>query len=266
MSKLKLDGWQKQFLSTKGDKILCTGRQVGKTEICSRDAANYATTHPNTVTLMIAPTERQAFYLFDKTLDYLDKNSSLLIRKGAKRPTKQRIHLRNGSIIRCLPTGTSGIGIRGYTVHRLYVDEASRVPEEVWAAVQPMLLTTGGDTILLSTPFGAQGEFWRTWVNKDGAYNSFTRFSIDSENAIREREISMTWTELQRTKALERIEQAKARMSKREFAQEYLGHFVEDLFRFFSDDLINQTCTLKRPETIKKKPVLRYRHSKNGRR
>ena len=72
---LTLDKWQKDFLACKGDKILCTGRQVGKTEICAMDCAEYVQKpdNPHPV-LMTAPTERQAFNLFDKTLRYLLEN------------------------------------------------------------------------------------------------------------------------------------------------------------------------------------------------
>jgi len=158
-----LDKWQKDFLKTEGDKILCCGRQVGKSVIAARDAAEYALTHPNKQILMIAPTERQAYELFDKTLSYISQQAHYKIRQGRFRPTKHKIHLKNKSVIHCLPTGLSGVGIRGRTINRLYVDEASRVPEEVWTAITPMLLTTGGDIILLSTPFGRQGYFYRIW-------------------------------------------------------------------------------------------------------
>lgn len=249
-----LDPWQRDFINTKNDKILCTGRQVGKSTTCSIDAGEYAVNNPKSKPIvMIAPTERQAFALFDKTLNYLTEYyPNRIIRKGKDRPTKSRIKLRNEVEIYCLPVGTSGIGIRFLTIGRLYVDEASRMPEEVWAAIFPALLTTGGSTILLSTPFGAKGEFYRTWINQDSAYDSFTRFSIDSEKVIRERKFSKYWTQNQRDKALTKIEQAKNRMSKREYAQEYLGEFIEDLHRFFSDELIDKCCVLKRPEGISK--------------
>ena len=248
-----LDPWQKEFKETKGDKILCCGRQVGKTFICSIDAAEWAVDPKNKGKniLMIAPTERQAFNLFDKTLQYLlDNHLKKVVIKGKHRPTKTKIELRNGNKIYCLPTGASGMGIRGLTIGRLYVDEASRIPEEVWAAVTPMLLTTGGNIIMLSTPFGAIGEFHRVWINKDNAYESFKRFSIDSEKVMENREICDTWTENIRKKALQQLDRAKRRMSNREYAQEYMGEFIEDLFRYFSDDLIKKTTTLKRRETI----------------
>ena len=248
---ITLDDWQKRFIETRGDKILCCGRQVGKTEICAIDCAEYAVSPDNPhAVLMTAPTERQAYNLFDKTLKYLLlKYPKMVITKGLKRPTKTKIELRNGIKIYCLPVGTTGMGIRGLTVGRSYEDENSRIPEEVVSVIAPMLLTTGGARIKLSTPFGASGEFYRTWINKDGAYDSYTRFSITSEDVILNRPLSDTWTKTQREYALRLLDQAKKRLSSREYAQEFLGEFVEDFHRWFSDDLIKKSCVLSRLST-----------------
>jgi len=252
---INLDPWQKKFIETKGDKILCCGRQVGKTEICAIDAAEYALNpdNPHPI-LMTAPTERQARLLFDKTLRYLmDYYPKKVITKGRLRPTQTKINLTNKMTIYCLPTGQFGLGIRGLTIGRSYEDENSRVALEIEEAIAPMLLTTGGARIKLSTPHGATGEFYNTWINKDGAYNSYTRFSITSETVIRDRKLCDTWTKFQREAALKLIEQAKSRMSTRQYAQEFLGEFVDDLHRWFSDDLIDRCCTLKRSEILTKK-------------
>lgn len=245
--KIKLDEWQKDFLKTKGDKILCTGRQVGKSVICSIDAGEYAINNYNKIILMIAPTERQAFALFDKTLNYLADNYKTTIMKGKNRPTLSRIKLKNKTIIYCLPTGLAGLGIRFLTVDRLYADEASRIPENVWAAVTPMLLTTGGDTILLSTPAGPEGYFADVVENRESAFNSFTRFTKGSEEVIRAREISESWTEQQRDKALDYLEREKLRWSKRIYAQEYLGRIEEELRNFFSPNLIRECMAISKP-------------------
>lgn len=243
---IKLDRWQQDFLDTKGDKLLCTGRQVGKSTICGRDAGEFAINNPGKVILMIAPTERQAYALFEKTLDYIFRNKKELIMKGRNRPTKSKITLKNKTIVWCLPTGLSGIGIRFLTVHRLYADEASRIPEAVWDAVTPMLLTTGGDTILLSTPFGTEGYFYDVLINKNDAFTTFTRFRTDSERVIREREICETWTEAQRDKGLARIEAEKGRMTALAFAQEYMGQPLQDLKQIFPDKLLEKCLILQK--------------------
>ena len=243
---LNLDPWQKKFLQTKGDKHLCTGRQVGKSVICAMDAGEYAIMNAKKVVLMIAPTERQAYALFEKTLDHILRHSKKIVKRGRHRPTKSKISLNNGTIIWCLPTGLSGLGIRFLTVHRLYADEASRIPEAVWDAVTPMLLTTGGDTILLSTPFGTEGFFYDVLINKDNAFNQFTRFRTDSEAVIRNRKICATWTQAQQTKGLARLEAEKARMTALAYAQEYMGQPLQDLKQIFPDKLLEQTLTLQR--------------------
>ncbi len=242
---LQFDDWQNRFIDTIGDKILCCGRQVGKSEICGYDASLYAINHDNENILMIAPTERQAYELFLKTLNYLLNNHKWAVKMGKDRPTKTEIKLTNGTKIYCLPTGQSGIGVRGYTIHRLYVDEASRVPDDVWEAVYPMLASTGGNIILLSTPFGKQGEFYKVWINEDGAYDSFTRFSVTTEIVYNERPLSEIWTEKRKERAMAFVEKCKKRFSKRQYAQEMLGEFSDELFRLFSDDIISKCCIIK---------------------
>jgi len=242
----RLDPWQLSFLSTIGDKILCTGRQVGKSFIASKDCGDYARTHPSKLIMMIATTERQAYELFEKTLTYLLSVCPNLIKKGKDRPTKTCIKLSNGTKILCLPTGPTGVGIRGYTVDRLYVDEASRIPPEVWPAITPMLLTTAGAKILLSTPAGKDGYFYDCWRNDDASFDSFTRFSIDSKRVIEERAICSTWTIAQRDGALNLIKQEKSRMTDLQFAQEYMGEFIDELRQFFPTALILSCMTLKR--------------------
>ena len=234
------DQWQKEFLQTKGDRVLCCGRQVGKSVVCAEDAAEKATREKKKNFLIIAPTERQAFALFAKTLNYLATFHKRMIKKGKDRPTKTRIRLTNGSEIHCLPTGLSGIGIRFMTVHHLYVDEASRVPEEVWTAVTPMLLTTGGDMTLLSTPAGPVGYFADIVNNRENKFNSFTRHSVQSRDVIENRKISEFWTEWQRERALEHLDREEARMTKLQYAQEYMGKIMDDLRKLFPDALIRQ--------------------------
>lgn len=231
--------------------MLCTGRQVGKSEACAKDAGDYSVENKNKIVVMIAPLERQAYGLFEKTLSYLMENfPKMLVLKGKKKPTKEKIELINGTKIFCLPVGMQGLSVRFLTIDRLYVDEASRMPESVWVAVEPALLTTGGDTIMTSTPFGTQGKFYQAWINEDGLYDSFTRFSISSEKVIAERPLTATWTEKVREKALLKLAQAKKRMDSRLYAQEYLGEFIEAFNRFFSNELIRKCCVLSRPNGI----------------
>lgn len=240
---IKLDDWQKEFLETKGDKILCCGRQIGKSVICSMDAGLWAVNNPKQNVLIIAPTERQAFALFEKTLNFLTTNYPTYIAKGKNRPTQTRIILTNKTKIFCLPTGLAGTGVRFLTVGRLYADEAAYIPEAVWTAITPMLLTTGGDTILLSTPSGANNYFADVMNNKKGAFDQYSRFSYSSREVIEKREVCDSWTDFQRTKALEYLDSERARKTKLHYAQEYEGQIVEALTAFFPKEVIRGCMT-----------------------
>ena len=44
----------------------------------------------------------------------------------------------------------------------------------------------------------------------------------------------------------EMIEKMRKRLSKRQFAQEFLNHFSDDDFRLFTDEWIEKVCILKR--------------------
>jgi len=152
ISKIQLDLWQEEVKATKGKQSLCirSGRQVGKSTVIGHLAGDYAIENPNKSIMVISATERQAYLLFSKVLGYLHDNFRYHLKQGKDRPTKSEIKLKNGSIIRCLPTGLDGLGIRGYTVDLLIADEAAYIPEDVWPAVTPMLATTKGAIILLT--------------------------------------------------------------------------------------------------------------------
>ncbi len=73
------------------------------------------------------------------------------------------LRLENGSRIVSLP-GTEGT-VRGFSgVALLIVDEASRVDDALYHAVRPMLAVSHGKLVLLSTPWGKRGFFYREWA------------------------------------------------------------------------------------------------------
>jgi len=222
-----LDDWQKEVLSCKGNIVLRSGRQVGKSTVISIKASEYAINNPKHEIMVLAAVERQAYLLFEKILGYLTDNYKSQICKGAKRPTKHVIHLKNGAIIRCLPTGLTGYGIRGFTIHLLIVDEAAFVQPEVFQAITPMMAVTGGKIILLSTPFGREGYFYDCF-NDD----SFSSFHISAEDCPRH--------------SKEFLEREKKRMTKAQYAQEYLGEFVDELRQWFPTELIKKCMIIER--------------------
>src|SRR5713101_9922662 len=67
-----------------------------------------------------------------------------------------------------LPRDPPGVEntIRGYAAASLVViDEASRVPDEVYHSVRPMLAVSAGRLVCMSTPAGRRGWFYDAWEN-----------------------------------------------------------------------------------------------------
>ena len=76
----------------------------------------------------------------------------------------------NGSRILALP-GTEKT-IRGYAAADLIiVDEAARVEDELLTAVRPMLATSNGRLIALTTPAGKRGWFFDAWTGDEGDWH-----------------------------------------------------------------------------------------------
>jgi hypothetical protein len=68
------------------------------------------------------------------------------------------IELENGSRIISLPARSQATV--GYTADLLILDEAKIIPDDLYRSVRPMLATTGGRMIALSTPLGQRGWFY----------------------------------------------------------------------------------------------------------
>jgi len=244
---LRLDKWQEEILDCEKNVLLCTGRQVGKTTIFAIKAAKHMIAHPKTRIIVVSLTEDQAQLIIIMMLNYLEQNykSWLKVPKKAKSQTitKNKILLNNGSQVLSRPVGNTGDAVRGFTGDILIIDEASRMPESVFVAAKPTLLTTGGKIWMCSTPFGKQGYFWESFQNK---YDRWEVFHISSEEVIHNRPISETWTEKNREEGIRMLDEEKRDMGLLQYSQEYLGLFMEDLRRFFDDEWINQTCTISR--------------------
>lgn len=253
---MKFDGWQKAVLDYKGNTTIRAGRQVGKSTVISEKVKRFAKEHKNVVILCIAPAQRQSSYLFEKIRGLFDSEDELRIDKKVKQfrlvkkvqptlnelkklqeeasiydglPTQTRIVLKNGSKIYSLPAGRTGIFIKGLTIDLLVADEAAYIPEIVWNAVLPMVAVSKklrgfGWILLLSTPFGKGGYFYHSHHDSD-----FKQFHISSEACPR---ISKKF-----------LAKERERMSKEEYAQEYLGEFIDDYRQFFPTKLIKKCMT-----------------------
>lgn len=249
--KINLDLWQKDVLASNSKRILiCKGRQIGGTTILARKAADRIAKNPNEEIMVVSITEDQAQLVIIMVLSFLETYYKQLISKKKQDTTKSKILLKNGSQIISRPVGQTGSSVRGFTKGVLWLNEGSRLPEFVFEAAKPMLLTTDGDIWMDSTPFGKKGYFYECFQNKNDLWTVFYKTSVE---VMTERPISPSWTKQQRDGALKLLEDERKEMSELQFGQEYLGLFLEDLRQFFEADLIKECQRLQRPKEINTK-------------
>lgn len=232
-----LDPWQREVLDAEGNLCICCGRQVGKSTVIGVKAGEYVAKHPNRHVVIVSVTEDQAEMMLQKVLIYLSDNYPKLICKGRKKPTKHVLHLNNGAVLRTKAVGQQGTSILGMTVDVLIADEAAYMPEATWVSATPMLLTTGGQIWLLSTPNAQSGYFYEAYTNRD---LGFKTFHVNSE------QVAVDRPEPLRSMMLSYLSKEKRRMTALQYAQQYLAQFLEEQGQFFPDELIRKCQTLKR--------------------
>jgi hypothetical protein len=161
------DPWQAEVLANPPRRgIWCCARQCGKTRTASTKALHVAAFEPGSLVVLVAPAQRQSAELLRTIRGMHNSIDGLPELVG---DSVLRVEMRNGSRILALPGDGGGKTIRGLANARLViVDEASRVDDELFAAVRPMLATNAdGAMILLSTPAGRRGQFYDLWHNGD---------------------------------------------------------------------------------------------------
>jgi cytochrome c-type biogenesis protein CcmE len=157
------DEWQVEVLASDHPrKILCCGRQTGKSTVAAILALHKALTQPGSVVLVVAPGERQAKLLFSKAAS-LYRQAGYPLPAHSERRTG--LELSNGSVIEALPAVERTT--RGYSVDLLVVDEAAAVPDMDYHGILPALIATQGEQVLLSTPRGKRGFFHELWHSAD---------------------------------------------------------------------------------------------------
>ncbi len=225
LPKIQYYKWQDDVLATKGNLILRSGRQVGKSEVISEKAARYALENKNKTVMVIAFVERQALLIFSKILNKIYREDPKAILMGENKPTKHTIFLKNGTEIYCFAAGETGFGIMGYSIDLLIADEAAFINEEVWNSVIPTLAATDGIVWLLSTPLKMEGYYYDCFEDED--FDNFHESSEDCPHITPEFLAKM-----------------RKRFSKSQYGQMYLGEFPLNFNRIYSDEWIKKVCTL----------------------
>jgi hypothetical protein len=163
-SGLTPDPWQLDVLTKHAPRVLMNCcRQSGKSTAAAALALAEAL-HPSSLVLVLSPSLRQSQELYRKLRDLFRPYESPV---PIQRESALRMELANGSRVVTLP----GIEqrIRGFSgVKLLIIDEAARVPDELYYSVRPMLAVSAGRLVALSTPFGKRGFFHQEWTDGNG--------------------------------------------------------------------------------------------------
>lgn len=174
---LEPEPWHAEFLRSRSNRILLNCcRQSGKTTMASLVAVWTVLYQPNSLVLIFSPTQEQSAEMYRKCRSFL---SGLDWPANPEQETQLTLTLENGSRI----VSKSGVerSARGYSAPRLIVvDEASRVEDETFGAIEPML-AGGGRLFLLSTPNGARGFYHERWASSE----QWQRFTVTAKQSAR---------------------------------------------------------------------------------
>ncbi len=154
------DPWQRELLLSADRQLLLNcSRQSGKSTVISALALHTALFTPRGLVLLVSPSLRQSAEIFRKVQETY---SALRRPVPATHETQLRLELANGARVLCLPGREQTLRSFG-GVSLLVLDEAARVPDDLYRAVRPMLAVSRGRLVALSTPFGQRGWFYREW-------------------------------------------------------------------------------------------------------
>ena len=211
------DPWQADLLRSPERRVLLNCcRQSGKSTTAAILCLHTALYRPGSLILMVSPSLRQSLELFRKLSDFADQ---LEPSPARSEDNKLSAVFENKSRVVALPGHESTI--RGYSAPSLVIeDEASRCEDSIYTAIRPMLAVSSGRLILMSTPHGCRGHFYKEWLEGSG----WKRVSITADQVSR---ISSEF-----------LDQERASLGDWMFRQEYFGEFVQSEDQYFSNETI----------------------------
>ncbi len=167
MFNISLYPYQELFLNDCMESKRVVGafcRQTGKSMTISILAVCEALKNPRGHVVIVGPTDRQAGELFNKIRHYI---KSAPIGSEVATNTQREMTMKNGCRISAFPVGDSGDTIRGMTANVLIIEEAAFVKDAIVNQVLlPMIASTDGKIIKISTPFG-MNHFYRSFQQDD---------------------------------------------------------------------------------------------------
>jgi hypothetical protein len=211
------DDWQGKLLREEPRRaLLLCSRQSGKTTVAGLMGLHRALYNSGSLVLIVSPSQRQSGEIFRTVIGFYHK---LVGAPELAAESALRAEFKNSSRIVALPGNEKTI--RGYSGANLIIlDEASRIEDELVGGISPMLATTNGSLIALTTPAGKRGWFYDQWTGAD----DWTRVRVNAAQCPR---ISKEF-----------LEEERRRLGPSVFSQEYDLEFIDSSDSMWSVDSI----------------------------
>ena len=232
------DPWQRRVLLEPWQRLLMLcSRQAGKSTTVAALAAHTAIYTPGSLTLITAPSQRQAKETLSKFWRFY-QGLGQPVRVEAK--SELRVRFVNDARVVALP-GTEKT-IRGFSgVDLLILDEAARVSDDLYASVRPMLAVSNGRLAALTTPHGKRGFFYDEWTRAEAQATDWMR-------------VRVPWQDCPRiTEAF--IQDERQSMGDWWIQQEYECRFVDTEDQFFRTDDLDRAARHDFPPLFEDRPA-----------
>ncbi len=211
------DPWQETLLRSSQPTLVNCSRQSGKTTTTAIKATHQAVYEPGSLTLCIAPTQRQSGILARKVNKFI---KSLEPVEMLLSDNKLSFTLANGSEVVALPGDPDTL--RGYSAPQLVIiDEGAFCSEAMIEAIVPMLAVSEGRLLILSTPNGQRGFFYEAYVGPD---DDWLRIEVPASQCPR---IKPAY-----------LEKMRRKLPPYKFRQEFECQFTDSENQIFSSELI----------------------------
>jgi hypothetical protein len=164
MGNQRPDPWQVKasfhILTAAENTILNASRGAGKTAVVAANALLEVTLFGGYV-LIISGSERQSKRVKRYIREYHEYWNLIPV---ISQTTEEMLFANGGRVLAVPSKSATVVGEHGVTM--LVIDEASIVADEVYARMTPTTVTCNGRIILLSTPYGKRGFFYKESTGK----------------------------------------------------------------------------------------------------
>jgi Terminase large subunit, T4likevirus-type, N-terminal len=200
-------------------RIVCAGRQVGKSRMLAVIALHKAFSSPRSMTLIVSAGETASRRLLEE-IATLALNAPMLAGSVIDESSKAVV-LSNGSTIRSVPA--SQAQIRGWAVDLLILDEAAFIDPEIFRAAEPSVIARSGSRVILcSSP----------WGQVDHPFRMLWTLGMTAPSATYE---AWHWpSSVSPLVSAELLEEIRQRSSPIYFEREYEARWLDDVGSYFT--------------------------------